>query len=463
MTAQPVKEPLRAWVVVFAGTACNLCLGILYAWSVWKKALVDKTKADAGVIMDGINAGWPYLTDAQGTVAYFLCGLTFALFMIPGGKLQDKYGPKAGALLGGLFLAAGCIITGLMRSFAGLIIGFGILGGIGMGMGYAASTPAALKWFGIHRRGLIAGLVVGGYGGAALYIAPLGQYLIDNYGISGSFIGLGIIFAVVVMIAGQFLSWPPADYVPPGPKPKPKPESPNNELGITWWDRLLARALRRHVPWRDQKRAATKITMEDWPPSEMLTRWQYYALVLMFIGSAQSGLLVIANAAPILAKTAGKLEFFAQNAWIIAAFGGLVNASGRVGTGLYSDKIGRSNAYLANGIVSAVFLLATPFIIMMESVPLLFLATGIAYWQYGGGLALMPSFTADFFGSKHLGANYGLVFLGWGLGFLMPLMAGYIKDITGSYNLSFYISAAVLVAAVILSRPTKRPSKTAKA
>lgn len=226
---------------------------------------------------------------------------------------------------------------------------------------------------------------------------------------------------------------------------------------------MLARALRRHVPWRDQKRAATKITMEDWPPSEMLTRWQYYALVLMFIGSAQSGLLVIANAAPILAKTAGKLEFFAQNAWIIAAFGGLVNASGRVGTGLYSDKIGRSNAYLANGIVSAVFLLATPFIIMMESVPLLFLATGIAYWQYGGGLALMPSFTADFFGSKHLGANYGLVFLGWGLGFLMPLMAGYIKDITGSYNLSFYISAAVLVAAVILSRPTKRPSKTAKA
>ena len=153
--------------------------------------------------------------------------------------------------------------------------------------------------------------------------------------------------------------------------------------------------------------------------------------------------MVIANAAPILAKTAGKLEFFAQNAWIIAAFGGLVNASGRVGTGLYSDKIGRSNAYLANGIVSAVFLLATPFIIMMESVPLLFLATGIAYWQYGGGLALMPSFTADFFGSKHLGANYGLVFLGWGLGFLMPLMAGYIKDTTGSYNLSFYISAAV--------------------
>lgn len=452
------KEPARAWVVVCAGTAVNLCLGILYAWSVWKKVLVDKAQADASAVMTGINAGWPFLTDTQGTVAYFLCGLTFAVFMIPGGKIQDKYGPKIGATLGGLLLAAGCIIAGLMKSYLGLIIGFGILGGMGMGIGYAAPTPAALRWFGIHRRGLIAGITVGGYGGAALYISPLAQYLIDNYGISASFIGLGVFFALVVVIAAQLLRLPPADYVPPGPRKKP--ESPD-DLGITWWDRLLARALRRHVPWRDQKRAAQRITSEEWSPTEMLSRWQYYALVLMFIGSAQSGLLVIANAAPILAKTAGKLDFFAQNAWIIASFGGLINASGRVGTGLYSDKIGRTNAYTLNGIVSAAFLLAAPFIIQMESVPLLFLALGVAYWQYGGGLALMPSMTADFFGAKHLGANYGLVFLGWGLGFLMPLIAGYIKDVTGSYNLSFYISAAVLIAAVILSRPTKRPAKIA--
>jgi MFS family permease len=98
----------------------------------------------------------------------------------------------------------------------------------------------------------------------------------------------------------------------------------------------------------------------------------------------------------------------------------------------------------------------------MESVPLLFLATGIAYWQYGGGLSLMPSFTADFFGSKHLGMNYGFVFLGWGLGFLMPLLAGYIKDVTGSYEISFYLSAVLLIGAVILCRPTKRPIKTKK-
>jgi OFA family oxalate/formate antiporter-like MFS transporter len=335
-----------------------------------------------------------------------------------------------GATLGGLSLAAGCIVAGLMKSYLGLIVGFGILGGIGMGLGYAAPTPAALKWFGPHRRGLIAGIVVGGYGGAALYIAPLGQFFIQKYGISGSFIGLGIIFAVVVIIAGQLLSQPPMGYIPAGPPPSKK-----------------------------VKKLAPASAAVDFQPSEMMGRWQYYALVLMFIGSAQSGLLVIANAAPILAKTAGKLEFFAKNAWIIAAFGGLVNALGRVGSGLYSDKIGRANAYTVNCLISALFLLATPFIINAENIPLLFLAVGVAFWQYGGGLSILPSFTADFFGSKNLGMNYGLVFLGWGLGFLMPLVAGYIKDSTGSYSLSFYISAAVLIIAVSLSRILKKPTK----
>ncbi len=434
MSATYEREPAQAWIVTIAGAACNLCLGILYAWSVWKKALVDKTKADLGEVMTGINAGWPYLTDSQGTFAYFVCGLFFAFFMIPGGRIQDKYGPKVGATIGGLFLAAGCIVSGLMKSYLGLMIGFGILGGIGMGIGYAAPTPAALKWFGPHRRGLIAGIVVAGYGAAAIYIAPVGQYLIDNYGISASFIGLGIAFAIVVVLAGQLLKVPPPDYVPAPPKPK--------------------------VTKGSETKSQPVQPPSDWLPPEMMSKWQYYALVLMFIGSAQSGLLVIANAAPILAKTAGKLEFFAKNAWIIAAFGGAINAMGRVGTGMYSDKIGRRWAYALNGIISAVCLIAAPYVIRMENVTLLFLAVGIAYWQYGGGLALMPAFTADFFGSKNLGANYGFVFIGWGLGFLMPLIAGYIKDYTGSYDLSFYISAALLISATLMCAIIRRPSKT---
>ena len=205
MAAPLEKVPGKAWVVTFAGTAINLCLGVLYAWSVWGAKLTIPKMADGKFdlskvgtplldkgVPDTLNAGWSYLSNAQLATPFSLCVIIFALLMIPGGRIQDKYGPKVGATVGGLFLAAGCIVSGLMKSYEGLIVGFGIMGGIGMGIGYAAPTPAALKWFGPHKRGLVAGLVVGGYGGAALYIAPLAAWLISAYGLSGSFIILGI-------------------------------------------------------------------------------------------------------------------------------------------------------------------------------------------------------------------------------------------------------------------------------
>ena len=430
MAAPLEKVPGKAWVVTFAGTAINLCLGILYAWSVWGGKLTVPSvggkinEALLGTPLPGIDSAWTYLSNAQAATPFSLCVVIFALLMIPGGRIQDKYGPKVGATLGGLFLAAGCIVAGLMKSYEGLIIGFGIMGGIGMGIGYAAPTPAALKWFGPHKRGLVAGLVVGGYGGAALYIAPLARWLIANYGLSGSFIIIGIFFAVVVIIAGQLLSWPPAGYIPPAAQVTAAAGAPGKTAMTAW----------------------------DWSASEMVKTWQFFALVLMFIGTTQSGLLIIAFASPLGAPLLGAM------AWTLVSFGGLVNACGRIGTGLYSDKIGRTNAYTLNCLVSALCLFAMPAIIGFKSAFLLFLAVGIAYWQYGGGLALMPSFVADFFGPKNLGFNYGLVFIGWGLGFFMARLGGTIRDITGNLNWAFYISAMVLIAAVILARVTKRPS-----
>src|SRR5438309_994258 len=167
--------------------------------------------------------------------------------MIPGGRLQDRFGPRLGAVSGGLFLAAGCILAGLMKSYLGLVLGFGLLGGIGMGLAYAATTPAAVKWFGPHQRGLIVGIVVGGYGGAAIYISPLGEWLMAHYGLSGSFIGLGIFFAFVVVVAGLLLAWPPQGYVPPA-SPTVRTSQPT-------------------------------MTRGDWPASRMVRTWQFYALV----------------------------------------------------------------------------------------------------------------------------------------------------------------------------------------
>ena len=264
MSTQTIdKVPAQAWVTTFSGTAINLCLGILYAWSIWKSALVNVDKA--GELMTGINEGWVYLTNAQAATPFSLCVIIFALLMIPGGRIQDKISPKFGATLGGLLLAAGCIVAGMMKSYTGLIIGFGILGGAGMGIGYAAPTPAALKWFGPEKRGLIAGLVVGGYGGAALYIGWLGQKLIDAYGITGSFVALGTFFAVVVVIAGQMLKTPPEGYVPPTAK-----------LGV------------------GQTQATEKT--HNWEAGDMMKTWQFYALVFHVSSSPPSP--VFSSSAP---------------------------------------------------------------------------------------------------------------------------------------------------------------------
>jgi OFA family oxalate/formate antiporter-like MFS transporter len=117
------KEPGKAWVVVFSGTAINLCLGILYAWSVWTKQLINVSKAGQ-LITEGPAAGWTYITNAQAATPFSLCVVVFALLMIPGGRIQDKLGPKVGAITGGLFLALGCIVAGLMKSYGGLVFGF---------------------------------------------------------------------------------------------------------------------------------------------------------------------------------------------------------------------------------------------------------------------------------------------------------------------------------------------------
>jgi OFA family oxalate/formate antiporter-like MFS transporter len=416
--------PNKAWRVVFAGTAINLCLGILYAWSVWTKVLINVDKAGQ-VITEGPAMGWTYITNAQAATPFSLCVIIFALLMIPGGRIQDTFGPKVGAITGGLFLAVGCIVAGLMKSYGGLVFGFGILGGIGMGIGYAAPTPAALKWFGPHQRGMVAGLVVSGYGGAALYISPLAAFLIDSGGVTFSWIFMGIFFAAVVIVAGSLLAWPEPGYVPPA--------APASSA--------LAKAS----------------TTIDWTPGEAAKTWQLYALIWLFIGTTQSGLLIIANAAPILAKAAKGSVFLQANAWILPSFGGLINAIGRIATGKYSDIIGRNNAYTLNCLVSAAALLLLPSIIASGNIALLFIFVGIAYWQYGGGLSLLPSYTADFFGPKNLGMNYGLVFLGWGAGFFMTRVAGTIRDLTGSLTYAFIISAIILIISVIVCRITSRP------
>ena len=413
---QPVDAiPGRGWAVILAGTTVNLCLGCLYAWSVWLKYLTDDVYMKAH--------GWAgALTAEQASNPKSMCILIFALLMIPGGKIQDKYGPTVAGSISAVCMGIGMLIAGMAHSYAGILWGFGVGGGVAMGIGYAAPVPATRRWVGPHQVGVMIGITVAGYGGAAFYVAPLIKWLIVSYSLSASFIVLGIAYLIVIGIAAQVLAWPEEGYVPPQPP----------ETAAT-------------------KAAAASVV--DWKAGEMLGTWQFYALVALFCLNTQAGLLLIGHAAKIVRP-------FLEQGFILVAAGGFMNAAGRVGTGKYSDIIGRDKAYMLNASVAALCFFALPAIIAAKSLFLAFTACMIAYWVYGGGLALMPSYTADFYGPKNLGFNYGLVFMGWGFGAFMPKLAGHIKDVTGSYDQAFYVAGILLLVAVGLAFITKKPKKS---
>src|SRR5512133_1527945 len=189
----------RGWIVTLAGTGLNLALGILYAWSVFSKQLVEPVSRG--------GFGW---TKTQATLPYTIAIAFFALMMIPAGRLQDRLGPRVIASAGGVLTGLGLIVA----SFAGpgsvlpALLGFGVLGGTGFGLGYAAATPAAVKWFPPEKKGLITGLVVAGFGLAPIYIAPLSKTLIAEHGIPGAFRILGVSFLVVATGCAQFIRNP---------------------------------------------------------------------------------------------------------------------------------------------------------------------------------------------------------------------------------------------------------------
>ena len=413
---QPVdKLPGRAWAVILSGTTINLCLGCLYAWSVWLKYLTDDVYMKAH--------GWAgALTAEQASNPKSLCIIIFALLMIPGGKIQDKYGPSVAGSIGAVFMGLGMIIAGTMHSYAGILWGFGVGGGIAMGIAYAAPVPATRKWVGPHQVGLMIGITVSGYGGAAFYVAPLIKYLIIAKSLSYSFVLLGIVYLIVIGIAAQILAWPEEGYVPPQPP----------ETAAT---------------------TAAAASVVDWTSGEMIKTYQFYVLVALFCLNTQAGLLIIGHAAKIVKP-------FLEQGFILVAAGGFMNAMGRIGTGKYSDIIGRGKAFTINAGAAALMMFLLPWMIGAKSLFMTFTACMIAYWVYGGGLSLLPSYTADYFGPKNLGMNYGLVFLGWGMGAFMPKLAGRIKDVTGSYDMAFYVAGCLLILAIVLALVTKKPVKS---
>src|SRR5512143_429836 len=214
----------KGWLVTFSGTGLNLALGTLYAWSVFGKQLTEA--------VDKGGYGW---SKTMAAMPYSIAIGVFALMMIVAGRLQDKLGPGIVATIGAILMAVGMIVTSFATPGSALlaVIGFGILAGTGIGFGYASATPAAVKWFPPDKKGLIAGIVVAGFGLASVYIAPLSRYLLGSYGVSRSFLILGIAFGIVTLIITRFIKNPPSP-VAAKPNPGQAKAVPASHNDYTW-------------------------------------------------------------------------------------------------------------------------------------------------------------------------------------------------------------------------------------
>jgi len=398
----------RAWIVAVSGTIINLCLGVLYAWSVFSKALQDHL---------GFSA-------TQTSLPYSIAVIMFALFMVPAGIMLDRLGPRILLLLSGLLIGIGMVIAGFLLNVVGLVIGFGLIAGAAMGFGYAAPTPTATKWFKPHMRGTITGIVVAGYGLAPVYVSPLSEWLINSFGVANAFYYLGAFFTILIILSSLVMKSPPEGWEPVGGEPpaeeKEEPKEDKTEVKV------------------------------DYTPREMMKTGQFWSLWIMYAFSASAGLIIIGHVATI-ASVQGGLE----TGFIFAALLAVGNAAGRVITGIVSDKIGRTATLISVFVLQAINMFAFA---SYSSATMLTVGSIVTGATYGALLALFPATTWDWYGLKNAGTNYGLIFTAWGVGGLVgPIIAGRIIDTTGSYNGAYIMSAVLLLIAAAMGLFTKRP------
>ncbi len=388
--------------VTAAAAAIAFSLGIVYTWTVFSKNIPDEWG------WSETHKSWPYSVTC----------LMFSLMMVLAGRLQDRIGPRLVCTFGGLLVGVGLVLASQTTSVWGYVLGFGLVAGTGVGFGYASVIPPAVKWFPAARTGLIAGIVVAGSALSGVWIPPLAKMVIVAYGVPVAVCLLGITVMALVVLLAQLLVPPPKGYA----------SAESDE--------------RADMPLKDQNR-------EYFGPKEMLVTRQFYMLWLMFASAGGAGLMIISKLAQIGDEQA---DFQHGSVLVIAMAVG--SCTGRVVCGWLSDKLGRRNTMFGVFVFQACLVLVLSMVhndsVFAHAALLVPLSTLLGV-NYGGCVALCPAITKDYYGLKHFGVNYGLVFTSWGAGgFTLPLWAGLVHDRYGSFTGAYYASVGFLALAAVL-------------
>src|SRR5438034_10878084 len=382
---------MNRWRVVIGGMSMNLALGSLYAWSVFVLPLEKEF-------------GW---TRAQTSWVFTIAVLTFAATFILAGRIQDARGPRICALFGAVLVSAGFFLASFTTSLLFLYVIFGVVVGAGNGFGYSTPTPVASKWF-PDKRGLVVGLMVGGYGASSAILGPVATNLIASMGWRPTFRLLGGLFFVMGMIGAWLLKNPPAGYRPAG--------------------------------WNPQ--SAAVLQRREYSPSEMLRTPQFYFLWFAYCLGTTAGLMTISQLVPF-ARLAGLTAAAGTFAITVGAVG---NAGGRIFSGWLSDTLGRLTTLRVMVLGSAIAMPAL--FLFREQTLLLYILVVAVYWCYGTQLSVFASTTADVYGTRNLGTNYGLLFTAWGAaGIIGPMIGAWVYDAFGGYRYAFYAASFLAVVA----------------
>ena len=416
MTSEERKRlTKRRWLVLISSCLINLCIGALYAWSVFAGPMAEHLTAVTGAAF----------TSADLAIVFSIGNSTGFVTMITGGFLNQKFGPKWVILTGGVLFGAGFIICGFAQSVGTLILGYGIFSGLAMGLAYGCTISNSVKFF-PDKAGLAGGIATASYGISSVLIPPVATAMIDGMGVSRAFMVLGIVIVVVVVVFSQFIIKCPDDFVPEGWTPKQKSESSG----------------------------AAAVEDKDW--KGMLSSPVFYVMIIMLFFGAVLGMMIISQASGIAQDMAG---MNAASAALVVSVLALFNTFGRILAGYVSDRIGCINT------------LAGVFVIAAAAMGMLYLNPGTAAFCigiclvgvcFGAFMGTYPSFTAGQFGRKYSSVNYGIMFIGFNAaGLVGPIIFSKIYQSTGSYAPAFITAMAFAVIGLVLSfvyRPLARRS-----
>ncbi len=392
----------KRWIILTASCLINLCLGSIYAWSVFASSMAEHFSSILG----------KNVTSGDLAIVYTIANAVSPITMISGGAVNDRLGPKKVIALGGIMFGGGMIISGFASSVSFLIVSYGLIAGLGLGMAYGATISTSVKYF-PDKRGLIGGITTAVYGMSSVILPPVVTVIVNRWDATLAFKVVGAVFLVIILISTCFLEQCPQGYVPTGYNP---PAAQEGTADMDW--------------------------------KAMIKTPIFYVMLLLLTSGAFSGMMVISQASAMAQGMVGMTAIAASAAVSILA---LFNALGRIAAGYISDKIGRINTLMTACILCIAGMFCLYFSRTGQQM-MFYIGICIVGVSFGSFMGVYPGFTADQFGVRNNSVNYGIMFIGFALaGYFGPQIMRGVYASTGVYQNAFLIACGLNIIGIILT------------